>query len=209
MDDPELAHASEDLCRFLSACYYEPDPAFTEEHLFDSMCEAARRTDPELGEQARRLGAAFAEQDLQTLLVDYTRLFLGPVDPRARPYASCWLRGEPDSMQDSATGTLALYREGGFELGEDFHDRPDHVAVELEFLYLLTFNRRRAAQARDLPALARAEALRRRFLGEHLGAWIGPFAAAVAAGAQTPFYRLLAEMTHGFVRIESGRAGVS
>lgn len=208
MDDPELARASEDLCRFLSACYYEPDTAFTEEHLFDSMAEAAGRVDPELGEQARRLGAAFEEQDLQTLLVDYTRLFLGPVDPRARPYASAWLGAEADSMQAATSATLALYREGGFEPGEDFHEAPDHVAVELEFLYLLAFKCRQAAQARDLSELALAEALRRRFLGEHLGAWVGSFAAAVAAGAQTPFYRLLAEMTQCFVRIEADRVGV-
>lgn len=204
MDDPERARASEDLCRFLSACYYEPDPAFAEEHLFDSMLEAARHIDPELAEQARRLGAAFAEQDLQALLVDYTRLFLGPVDPRARPYASCWLGGDPVSTQDA---TIALYQEGGFELGKDFHEAPDHVAVELEFLYLLTFMHHRAAQARDLPALARTEAMRRRFLDEHLGAWIGPFAAAVASEAQTPFYRLLAQMTQCFVRTSCHRRG--
>jgi putative dimethyl sulfoxide reductase chaperone len=207
MDDPEQLRASEDLCRFLSACYCEPDPAFAEERLFDSMLEAARRIDAELGEQARRLGVAFVAQDLQTLLVDYTRLFIGPVDPRARPYAACWLPGEQDAAQDATSATLALYREGGFEPDEAVHEAPDHVAVALEFLYLLTFSRDRAAQAHDLPELARADALRRRFLADLL-AWIGPFAAAVASGAQTPFYRQLGEMTQRFVRIEADRAGL-
>ena len=44
---------------------------------------------------------------------------------------------------------------------------------------------------------------RRRFLDRHLGAWVGPFAAAVRAGAQTDFYRALAALTERFVGLES------
>ena len=65
------------------------------------MLAAAARIDPELAERARKLGEAFAAQDLQTLLVDYTRLFLGPVQPLARPYASFWLTAKTTLMQDA------------------------------------------------------------------------------------------------------------
>ncbi|MDP3865805.1 MAG: hypothetical protein Q8Q75_13955, partial [Rhodoferax sp.] len=71
--EPDKASAREDLFRFLSACYYEPAPEFAEEKLFDSIRLAAARVDPDLADAARRLGEAFAAQDLQTLLVDYTR----------------------------------------------------------------------------------------------------------------------------------------
>ena len=40
-------------------------------------------------------------------------------------------------MGDSTMAVLALYREGGFHVAEAFTEMPDHVAVELEFLYLL------------------------------------------------------------------------
>jgi TorA maturation chaperone TorD len=40
-------------------------------------------------------------------------------------------------------------------------------------------------------------------LREHLGAWIGRFAAAVKSGAQTAFYRELADLTERFVRMET------
>jgi hypothetical protein len=56
--DPDEATAREDLCRFLSACYYEPGVEFAEEKLFDSMRVAATRLSPDLAEHARRLGAA-------------------------------------------------------------------------------------------------------------------------------------------------------
>ena len=48
------------------------------------------------------------------------------------------------------------------------------------------------------------EQLQQRFLDEHLGAWIGPFAAALQAGAETPFYRVLATLTERFVRLQTG-----
>jgi TorA maturation chaperone TorD len=47
------------------------------------------------------------------------------------------------------------------------------------------------------------DALRRRFLEEHLGVWIGRFGAAVTAGAQTDFYRALAALTERFVALEA------
>jgi putative dimethyl sulfoxide reductase chaperone len=197
--DPQQATAREDLCRFLSACYYEPAPEFAEERLFDSMLAAAQQLDPELAEQARRLGEAFAAEDLQTLLVDYTRLFLGPVDPRARPYGSSWLGGEGALMEDSTLAVLDLYREGGFEIDEDFRDLPDHVAVELEFLYVLNFRQNQARGLGDTGARAECEQLQQRFLADHLARWIGPFSAAVRAGAETAFYRELAAMTERFV----------
>ena len=39
---PDEATARQDLCRFLSACYYEPAPEFAEEKLFDSMRDRCR-----------------------------------------------------------------------------------------------------------------------------------------------------------------------
>ncbi len=204
--DPDQAGAREDLCRYLAGCYYEPGPEFAEERLFDSMLAAASRIDPGLAEHARRLGEAFAGQDLQTLLVDYTRLFLGPVQTLAKPYGSVWLSGETTLMQDSSMAVLELYGQGGFEIDEAFRELPDHVAVELEFLYLLIFNLNQARRAADADAASATAALQQRFLAQHLGAWIGPFCAAVQAGAETAFYRELGAFTERFVRMEEARA---
>ena len=204
--DPQQAVARADLCRYLAACYYEPGPEFTEEGLFGSMLDAAARVDPDLAAHARRLGDAYTAQDAQTLLVDYTRLFLGPVDPRARPYGSFWLSGEATLMQESTVAVLELYGQGGFEIDEEFRELPDHVAVELEFLYLLIFKQNQAKALGRRDELAAAERLQQEFLGVHLGAWIDPFTAAVRAGAETPFYRELAAFTARFVRMQADTA---
>lgn len=202
---PDEARAREDLCRFLSACYYEPTPLFAEEGLFETMRAAAAQLDASLAARAQRLGEAYAAQALETLLVDYTRLFLGPMQPLARPYGSFWLDGKTTETRD-ATAVLELYREGGFRIDAEFSDLPDHVAVELEFLYLLEFSRNEARRSGNRAAHTALGHLQQRFLAEHLGAWVGPFTAALAAGAQTPFYRELAALTGHFVHLASTRS---
>jgi len=85
----------------------------------------------------------------------------------------------------------------------------DHVAAELEFLYLLLFRESEARFRGDAEALAGIVALRGRFLNAHLGRWVGPFTAAVRAGAQTGFYRELAALTERFVRLAAGADGTA
>jgi TorA maturation chaperone TorD len=201
----DVAVAREDLCRFLAGCYYEPGPEFAEERLFESMQAAAQRIDPELAAHAQRLGQAFAAADLQDLLVDYTRLFLGAPQALAKPYSSVWLTGQPELMQDSAMELLKLYEQGGFEIDPEFRDLPDHVAVELEFLYLLTYQQNQARAHGNDQALQAVELLRTAFLIGHLGRWLGPFILAVHDHAQCEFYRELAEFTELFVRLEGQR----
>ncbi len=207
-DDFDSLAARADLSRLLAACYYEPGAEFAEEGLFDSIHGAAARLDAGLAAQAGRLGDAFGAADPQELLVDYTRLFLGPIEAPARPYGSVWLEARQGLMQDSTVAVLDLYADGGFEIDEAFHDLPDHVAAELEFMYLLLFRQAEALRNGDVPAQARHAQLQRRLLDEHLGRWVAPFAAAIDAAAQSAFYRELAGLTEAFVRREVAAAGV-
>lgn len=200
--DLDLGRAREDLCRYLAACYYQPGPEFAEEKVFDSMLAAAIRIHPDLVEGARRLGEKFVEEDADELLLDYTRLFLGPNHIIAKPYGSIWLEQQETVMGDSTLAVLALYKEGGFEMDDSFRELPDHIAAELEFLYLLIYRENEAYQLGKPDALA---ALRLRFLKEHLGRWVGPFTTAVIDGAQTVYYRQLADITNRFIQLEVGR----
>lgn len=205
--DQDKEVARENLCRFLAACYYQPGPEFAEERVFDSMLDAAGRISPDLAAQVRGLGEQFNAEAPERLLADYTRLFLGPNQTLAKPYGSVWLEGEKSLMRGSSMAVLELYEEGGFEIDEGFRELPDHVAAELEFLYLLTYRQNEARRNGAADALQAATRLKRRFLDEHLGRWIGPFTAAVVAGAQSGFYRQLAGLTERFVSMEANGAG--
>ena len=203
--DQEQGTARADLCRLLAACYYQPGPEYAEEKVFDSMRDAATRIHPDLAAHARRLGEEFSAAGPESLLLDYTQLFLGPNHIIANPYGSAWMSGEKTLMQDSTVAVEELYEEGGFEIDEDFRELPDHIAAELEFLYLLIYRENEARRNDDPQALTAMGDLRKRFLDQHLGAWVGPFTAVVRAGAQSGFYRELAELTDRFVKLEASR----
>ena len=203
--EPSRTAARADLARLLAACYYEPGPEFAEERVFDAMREAAANVDTALADVAERIGRGFAATDGDELLVDYTRLFLGPVDILAKPYGSVWLDADAPLMGDSTMAVLQHYEDAGFEVDEGFRDLQDHIAVELEFLYVLLFREAEAHLRHDTATLAGLTRMRLRFLADHLGQWVSPFAAAVATGAMTHYYRDLAELTAQFVELEAER----
>lgn len=198
------AAARADLCRLLAACYYQPGPEFIEEDVFGSMQTAAEQLDVEMAASAKALAQTFKSQSHEELLVDYTRLFLNPTGPLAAPYESFWLGGkDPSRLKEVTQAVTSIYGEGGFEISEDFRDLPDHIAAELEYLYTLIFNEARADAMNDPAGKIKASELRQRFLAAHLGRWVGPFAAAVASGAETSYYRSLATLTERFAALEA------
>lgn len=202
-DEVERMLARADVCRFLAACYYEPTPELAEEYVFDSMLLSARRIDTALAPAVSHLGEAFLAEKNDDLLIDYTRLFLGPTDILAKPYGSWWLTGEKALMQDATVAIADLYRQAGFEMDETFHELPDHIAAELEFLYLLNYRGAQAHVSVDAAAGQGIAMLRRRFLAEHLGRWAQPFTESVEHNARTRFYKQLAVVTRLVIAGES------
>ena len=186
-------HAKADAYRLLSACYYEPEEAFLEEDVFGQLEQALSVLDAERAADAQALNACFRAASQEDLRIDYTRLFLGPFNIRSKPYGSVYLDGGNMVMADSTMLALALYHEGGFVIDEAFAEMPDHVVVELEFLYLL--NSRLGDVRVETGERERLAALERRFLDEHLGRWIIPFTEAMQKGASTDFYGKLADLT--------------
>jgi len=86
-----------------------------------------------------------------------------PVDTRAKPYGSVCSTTMP-ADGDSTMAVLQHYEDGGFEVDEGFRDLPDHIAVELEFLYVLLFRLADASMRGDEVTLRGADTMRRRFL---------------------------------------------
>lgn len=193
----ELARA--DGYRLFSACFYQPEEAFVEEDVFGQLATALKLAGIPGGTEARSLADQFHSTGVDELLLDYTRLFLGPFGMLAKPYGSIYLDGRNQVMSDSTQLAQELYAAGGFEVDEEFCEAPDHVAVELEFLYLLSHRLAEARNQRDDVEVARLQGLKQQFLQDHLGRWIDPFAELVRNGAETVFYRTLIDLTQRFI----------
>jgi TorA maturation chaperone TorD len=188
--------ARADVYRLLSACFYQPEEAFLEEEVFGQLKTSMAKVSPKTVPDAVALETSFKGVGLEALQLDYSRLFLGPVEILAKPYGSVYLDGEKIVMGDSTVSAQALYREGYFDIADDFREMPDHVAVELEFLYLLTYNIVQATEEAERKDLT---CLKQKFLQEHLGKWVVPFTKAIREGAETDFYRQLADITEQIV----------
>jgi TorA maturation chaperone TorD len=75
-----------------------------------------------------------------------------------------------------------FYRAFGFQVGGEQRERPDHLASELEFLYVLSLKEAYAAQQGIDEHVEVCVEARHAFLRDHLGRWIGLFAQSVGRG---------------------------
>lgn len=121
-------------------------------------------------------------------------------EPRADPLL------QPHRLADLA----AFYRAFGLEPAPDGGERQDHLAVELEFMAVLTGQEAHAVEHRlaDDVLAANLDA-QRIFLREHLGRWSPTFARRLVAMVGDGVLRTVARLLLAFVESECRRAGVA
>jgi TorA maturation chaperone TorD len=140
-----------------------------------------------------------ATDDVEVLKLDYSRLFVGPYQLLAPPYGSVYMDNGITVMGSSTMDAVNLYREAGLDISGNFKQPPDHIAVELEFMYYLIFKELKAVEKSDPDVVSGFMKRQKVFLQRHLGAWLPEFAGKVEKGAETGFYRNLAKSTKEFV----------
>lgn len=102
-----------------------------------------------------------------------------------------------------------FYRAFGFNLGGEVRERPDHVAVELEFMHILALKEAYAFET-NIPEHAEiCTDAQSKFLQDHLGRWVNLFAQSVAHNAPDSLYAPLAQFAADFVQSDADRLGVS
>ena len=101
-----------------------------------------------------------------------------------------------------------FYRAFGFDIGGEVHERPDHLASELEFMYVLALKEAYALE-RGLTEHAEVCAdAQRNFLRDHLARWINLFAERLAQNQDDITYRTLAQFASDFVRKDAAERGL-
>ena len=126
----------------------------------------------------------------------YARLFLGPFEILAPPYASLYLDPERRLMGQVSLEVARSYAEAGLGPGTGPNEPPDHVAHELEFMYFLAF---REINERD-PVWAERQ---RQFWFNHLRNWLPDLAENIADARCHPFYDALADLLASFCNLEN------
>jgi len=100
-----------------------------------------------------------------------------------------------------------FFRAFGLKPSSDHRERPDHVAVECEFMAFLAL---KEACARELHGEEKAGICRdaaHRFLGQHLGRFGRAFAHRVQRHTDEPFYLAAARLLDRAIRSDAERLG--
>lgn len=142
------------------------------------------------------------EDVLIDLAVDYARTFLGgglDGHSTAYPYESVYTSKKRLLMQDAYSEVLAQYRRQGIVREEGCKILEDHVALELEFMQVLSFRASEKLRSDDEEGAWTLLSDQRAFLDEHLLNWIGWFCTDMRSFSKTDFYRGLSLYLEGYV----------
>jgi TorA maturation chaperone TorD len=229
--DTALELARECVYRFLSAALSDPcgvrfrlvlDPVAQR-----LSCQAADLLREEAGAAPGRLGLGELPPEALTLhalvaqvrehfgavQADHKRVF-GLIARECPPYETEYHpNAEPFFRAQQMADVAGFYRAFGLEPSLDTPERPDHVALELEFLAFVLLKKRLAlAAAAEDPAAAEhagvcAEA-ERDFFRDHLAWWLPAFATALRRQAGGGFYAAVGTALAALVASERRRLGV-
>ncbi len=149
----------------------------------------------------------FGDGLIETLAVEYARLFIGPGDHVA-PFAAVHLGGDGAMLWSRDTARVKAFIErAGFAYRPDYHDLPDHISAEMEFMHLVAAAEAEALVNGDAAEAERLRGLQRDFVGDHLAEWVPKFCRRIEDRAELPFYRGLAALTRDFIQSEKEALG--
>lgn len=192
MENTTNRRPAPEVFRVLADCYHLPDQSLI------SRTEGLEAMVEPLGSEtaslARNIRNTLKTADMESLLVDFAKLFVGPFELAAPPFGSVYLEDNYRLMGESTVDVKQLYQKAGLEMSAEFSNPPDHITAELEFLYFLHMQEA-ALSADDGQAAEDVRDMRGEFLRHHLGAWGGAFADKVCGNASTELYRNLGKLT--------------
>lgn len=122
-----------------------------------------------------------ALQDRTAFSIAFAKLFLGPFQILAPPYASFYLEDDQRLMGQVSNSVADLYAQAGLKPGPGPREIPDHAALELEFLYFLTHQ---WVETQD----ESWRQMREQFVSDHLVLWMPEFCNAISNASVHEFY---------------------
>ena len=138
---------------------------------------------------------------LTELAQDFTRTFTAigmDAYAAAFPYESVYTSEKRLLMQASRDEVLAVYRAYGIDKG-DWTEAEDHIALELEFMQILSDRAAQALRSGDEDSAYDLLVTQRNFVEDHLVSWVPMMTADMHKYAKTKMYQGLAYLAEGFL----------
>lgn len=203
--------------KLLSVCFQTPDENLS--GYLSELRESVRVAYPDI---FKIISTNFTvSEDIEDLKVEHTRLFIGPFKLLVPPYGSMYLEHEEHLMTNSTLDVLRRYKEEKIDVA--IQEIPDHICIELEFMYYLVYQEMRALELNqtehlkngsgdnlEYHAMPESEKSSEKqvsdyrlkqydFLNKHLSCWIPVFREKVNEHAKLNIYKYLAHVTEQIV----------
>ncbi|NOR26708.1 MAG: hypothetical protein GQ542_20425 [Desulforhopalus sp.] len=187
-----------DCFKLLAACFYEPERAlFIEEQVGEKLGMLFDSLVPDDARIAREMVKFVEQMDQHTMSIDHAALFVGPFELLAAPYGSVYIEKKRRVMGESSVNAARYYQEAG--LSVDIKEPPDHIVIELEFMYYLCNKEASASQNGQTAKANHYREIQARFYHQAIKPWAGDFCEAIRVGTDNGFYVNLAECLDSFL----------
>ena len=193
----------------LAGIYWGPDAESSRDLLrgvylkpFEALKPIVGYEPPGILDQLKAINSSFTDEYeiFQSLEQSYVRLFINSRDGITAPlYASCYEAGSTAGEDAALMGLPAVlmkerFESKGLSLGNHIHEPPDHLAIELEYLYFLL-----ASGWADDKAALRDEAVS--FAADVLLPWVIKFEERLGAvETESRFYQLTTAVLRAILR---------
>ncbi len=139
---------------------------------------------------------------LTDLAIDYVRTFIGSGNDgfsAAYPFESVYTSPKRLLMQEARDEVLVLYHTAGLEKQDSWKEGEDHIALELEFLSILTRRAIEAFNEGDEERCAYLLLQQRNFIEDHIQPWFPMMAHDMYKFSHTGLYKGLGHLTAGMI----------
>jgi TorA maturation chaperone TorD len=211
--------ARECLYRFLSAVAAGPYSANWKQALVAENQNLALQASRFLGTEAETCDIPELVERLQApldaLRADYDRVFGLIGCNECPPYETEYYPAhETFGRSQQIADVAGFYRAFGIEPSLSSPERPDHLALELEFMAFLLLKKRLAVASADFDTEASEKAsvcdrALHDFLRDHLAWWVPAFATGLSRRAQEGYPYVLARVLAAWISAECHRLNIS
>ena len=209
--DPEYHAARATLYCAAAAAFTYPDERTVSELTDPEAREGIERAAERLtvAEEAAALLDAVEETPLEDLQTAYNGLFGVPADEGTYaviPYEAHYTTRDELSIEQRRIATVVgLMEEFGLEPSDEFAERQDHVAAELELAQVLAGQRAVALSEGDGAAADRVAQAEATVLADHLVEFVPAMAHDLRRAADGEAYAAAADLVEALVTYDNGK----
>jgi TorA maturation chaperone TorD len=152
---------------------------------------------------------------LEQLRSEYDRVFGLVLSRECPPYETEYYpSAEPFFRAQQLADIAGFYRAFGLQTAKITPERPDHLALELEFMAFLLRKERLARASAGVNAAAMEQAgvcaeAQQNFFRDHLAWWVPSFVMGLRRKAERGFYWVVGQILAAFLPSERARLGVA